>query len=114
MSLRLICGKAGTGKSDFCFEEIKRNIDNKEKVYIITPEQYSFTAEKKLLEKLNSKSSLQAEVLTFARMAYRVKQEVGGVTKQSLSKAGRAMLIYDILEKETNSKIYKKKCKFLL
>ena len=103
MSLRLICGKAGTGKSDFCFEEIKRNIDNKEKVYIITPEQYSFTAEKKLLEKLNSKSSLQAEVLTFARMAYRVKQEVGGVTKQSLSKAGRAMLIYDILEKEKNN-----------
>lgn len=24
MSLRLICGRAGTGKSDICFEEIKK------------------------------------------------------------------------------------------
>jgi len=100
MSLRLICGRAGTGKSDFCFEEIKKNISNKEKIYMITPEQFSFTAEKKLLEKLETGASLNAEVLTFARMAYRVLSEVGGITKPSLSKAGRAMLIYDILEKE--------------
>ena len=51
MSLRLICGRAGTGKSNFCFEEIKKNINGKSKIYMITPEQYSFTAEKKLLEK---------------------------------------------------------------
>ena len=103
MGLRLICGRAGTGKSDFCFEEIKKNIDNKEKIYMITPEQYSFTAEKKLLEKLETGASLNAEVLTFARMAYRVLSEIGGITKPSLSKAGRAMLIYDILEKEKNN-----------
>ena len=100
MSLRLICGKAGTGKSDFCFEEIKKNIKKQEKIYMITPEQYSFTAEKKLLEKLETGATTNAEVLTFARMAYRVLSEVGGITKPSLSKAGRAMLIYDILEKE--------------
>ena len=103
MSLRLICGRAGTGKSDFCFEEIKKNIKSQEKIYMITPEQYSFTAEKKLLEKLEVGSSINAEVLTFARMAYRVLSEVGGITKPSLSKAGRAMLIYDILEKEKNN-----------
>jgi len=100
MSLRLICGRAGTGKSDFCFEEIKKVINNKEKIYMITPEQYSFTAEKKLLNKLENGSTINAEVLSFARMAYRVLSEVGGIIKPSLSKAGRAMLIYDILEKE--------------
>lgn len=100
MSLRLICGRAGTGKSDFCFEEIKKNGNGKNKIYMITPEQFSFTAEQKLLEKLETGSSLQAEVLTFARMAYRVLLEVGGATKQNLSKSGKAMLIYDILEKE--------------
>lgn len=103
MSLRLICGKAGTGKSNFCFEEIKKNINNKQKIYMITPEQYSFTAEKKLLEKLKTGSVINAEILTFARMSYRVLSEVGGITKPSLSKAGRAMLIYDILEKEKNN-----------
>ncbi len=100
MSLRLVCGRAGTGKSNFCLEEIKQKILDKERIYIITPEQYSFTAEQKLLEKLEVGSSLNAEVLTFARMAHRILTEVGGVTKPSLSKAGRAMLIYDILDKE--------------
>lgn len=100
MSLRLICGRAGTGKSEFCFEEIKKNINEKSKIYMITPEQYSFTAEKKLLEKLQVGSSIKAEVLSFGRMAYRVASEVGGITKTSLSKAGKAMLIYHIMEKE--------------
>ncbi len=46
MGLRFIYGKAGTGKSTFCFNEIKKNINNKEKIYIITPEQYSYSAER--------------------------------------------------------------------
>lgn len=103
MGLRLICGRAGTGKTTFCFEEIKNRINNKEKIYIITPEQYSFTEEKKLLKKLQTGASINAEVLTFVRMAYRVLSEVGGITNISLSKAGRAMLIYDILEKEKSN-----------
>ena len=35
MSLRFIYGKAGTGKSTFCFNEIKKNINNSKKIYII-------------------------------------------------------------------------------
>ena len=100
MSLRLICGRAGTGKSDFCLDEIKKNINGNRKIYIITPEQYSFTEEKKLLAKLESGSTMNAEVLTFARMAYRLLNDVGGVTKTNLSKSGKAMLIYDILERK--------------
>lgn len=100
MSLRLICGRAGTGKSDFCLEEIKKELQGKRKIYIITPEQYSFTAEQKLLNKIDRGSVLQAEVLTFARMSYRVLNEVGGITKPTLSKPGKAMVIYDILENQ--------------
>ena len=99
MSLRLICGRTGTGKSEFCLEEIKNNLDGDKKIYIITPEQYSFTEEKKLISKMENGSTMQVEVLTFARMAYRLLNEVGGATKTNLSKAGKAMLIYDILEK---------------
>ena len=99
MSFRLICGRAGTGKSDFCLEEIKNNLDNN-KIYIITPEQFSFTEEKKLLAKLENKSTLNVEVLTFARMAYRLSNKVGGACKTSLSKSGKAMLIYDIATKK--------------
>lgn len=76
MSLRLIYGKAGSGKSQFCFNEINEKINLENKIYIITPEQFSFTSEQKLLNSLQNKAVINAEVLTFNRMAYRVMQEV--------------------------------------
>lgn len=103
MSLRLIYGRTGTGKSTNIFNEIKENIDNKSKKYIITPEQFSYSAERNLLSILETKSVIKAEVLTFNRMAERVASEVGGKTETSLTKAGKAMLIYSILEKQKDS-----------
>ena len=40
MGLRIIYGKAGTGKSEFCFKEVANLIDKEKKIYIITPEQF--------------------------------------------------------------------------
>ena len=97
MSLRLIYGKSGSGKSEFIFDEIKKLINCGKKIYVITPEQFSFTAEKKLLEVLGNTAVLNAEVLTFNRMAYRVAGEVGGTAKVSITNSGKAMLIYNIL-----------------
>ena len=107
MSLRFIYGKAGTGKSTFCFNEIKKNINNSKKIYIITPEQYSYSAERQLLEVLDENASINAEVISFNRMANRVFTEVGGLNDVLISKSSKAMLIYSILEKE------KKNLKFL-
>ena len=107
MSLQLLLGRSGTGKSEYIYNEIKNLIDNKEKIYIITPEQFSFTAEKKLLEVLGRKAVVNAEVISFNRIATRVFTEVGGLTKTHLSKCGRVMLIYDILNRN------KKNLKFL-
>ena len=107
MSLRFIYGKAGTGKSTFCFNEIKKNINNSKKIYIIIPEQYSYSAERQLLEVLDENASINAEVISFNRMANRVFTEVGGLNDVLISKSSKAMLIYSILEKE------KKNLKFL-
>lgn len=103
MGLRLVYGKSGTGKSSYIFEEIKNLINTNNKIYIITPEQFSFTAERELLETVGTGAALNAEVLTFNRMAYRVMSEVGGNTQTALSSCGKAMLIYNILLNEKNN-----------
>ena len=103
MGLRIIYGKAGTGKSEFCFSEISKLLDTQENVLIITPEQFSFTAEKKLMQVSKKHAVINAEVITLSRMAYRVMQEVGNENVSNLSKAGKAMLIHEILEKNKNS-----------
>ena len=41
--MKVIYGRAGSGKSEFIFNNIKNNKDAQ--VYIITPEQFSFSAE---------------------------------------------------------------------
>ncbi len=102
MGLRLIYGRAGSGKSTFCYDEIGEIVNNQEKIYIITPEQFSYTAEKKLLDSISTKAVINAEVLTFNRMAYRVLNEVGPATKTNLSKSGKAMLIYSLLSANKN------------
>lgn len=107
MGLRIIYGKLGSGKSQFCFSEIAKLIDKKESIFIITPEQFSFTAERKLMEAVNKNAVINAEVITLTRMAHRVLSDISGEIKQSLSKCGKAMLVYSILNK------YKKELEFL-
>ncbi len=107
MGLRIIYGKPGSGKSEYCFQEIVNQIEKETKIYMITPEQFSFTAETKLMETVTSHAILNAEVVTLSRMAYRVLGEVGGSSKTRLSKQGKAMLIYSILNQ------HKKELKFL-
>jgi len=103
MGLRFIYGTAGTGKSTFCYNEIKNNIKKQEKIYIITPEQYSYSAERRLLETLGVKASLNAEVLSFNRIANRVFKEVGGANSKIITKSGKAILAYWVQEKEKNN-----------
>lgn len=108
MSLKIIYGKSGTGKSEYIFKEIAKKIEDeqKEKIYVITPEQFSFTAEKKLLDSIKASAVISAEVITFNRMAYRVMKELGSA-KTNLSSTGKSMLIYKILAEE------KKNLKFI-
>ena len=102
MGLRIIYGRAGSGKSKFIYDDINKKITEREKnkIYIITPEQFSFTAEKKLME--NRKATINAEVITFDRMAYRVLSETDCI-HNNITKCGKSMLIYSILQKEKNN-----------
>lgn len=107
MGLRILYGKPGSGKSTYCFQEIANHLETEKKIYMITPEQFSFTAEEKLTKTVKKRAVLAAEVITLSRMAYRVLEEIGGSSKTHLSKQGKSMLIYSILSQN------KKELKFL-
>lgn len=104
MSIQIVYGTSGTGKSTYIFNQINEQIKQKSpyKIKVITPEQFSYTAEHKLLETSSSQSMISAEVITFARMAYRILGEVGKKTRINLSGSGKAMLIDHILLTENN------------
>ena len=98
MEFRIIYGKSGSGKTTEIFKEIKEKIKDKNKIYIVVPEQFSFSAENHLLETIDGNSSINAEVLTLSRMADRVIQEVLGNVTSHLSKIGKSMIVYDAID----------------
>lgn len=109
MGIRFIFGRAGTGKSKFCLDQIKNNIeksDSDNKLILIVPEQYTFDTEKKFLDFVTEKGFLRGEVLSFKRMAKRVFEECGGRTNTLLSESGRNMLIYKILKDNSDNLEY--------
>lgn len=104
MGIKFIYGRAGSGKSHYCINEIKKRIENNaiNKLILLVPEQFTFQAENRLLKMIGEKSVLKAEVLSFKRMAHRVFSECGGVTHRRMNEAGKDMLLYKILEDLSN------------
>ena len=77
--MKLIYGRAGTGKTEYIFKDINKKVNEeniKEKIYIITPEQFSFTAEKNLLRTLRNGATTKVEVLSFEGVEVELPWEV--------------------------------------
>lgn len=98
MKLNIVYGRSGTGKSEYIYKDISKKI-GKNKIFLIVPEQCNLSAEKKLFEISKKNCLIDVEVLTLSRMAYRVANEVGGISCH-LSKAGKDMIIFDLISKE--------------
>lgn len=101
MSLRLIIGRAGTGKSLLCLKEITERIkpDSHEPLILLVPEQATFHMEKKLLEYGKLGGTINAQVLSFQRMSWRILQETGGIQLPPIDEVGKSLIIRSILEK---------------
>lgn len=111
MSLRLIYGRSGSGKTTYCLNEIKAKIEEGDlrPIIVLVPEDLSFQAERNLLRAVGEKGIMKAWVLSFKRMAYRVFNEVGGLTRKHMNAAGRCMLIYRTMERlQEDLKVFKK------
>jgi ATP-dependent helicase/nuclease subunit B len=114
MSLRFIYGRAGSGKSHFCLNDIKKKINEgaSNPLILLVPEQFSFQAEKNLIKTIGESGMLKAQVLSFMRMAYKVLNEVGGLTRKHINASGKSMLIYKIMEENSSKlKAFKKVAK---
>ncbi|WP_238918130.1 helicase-exonuclease AddAB subunit AddB [Clostridium sp. YIM B02555] len=112
MSIRFIYGRAGTGKSRFCINEIKENIygENFEnKLILLVPEQYTFTTENKILHSIGEKAFLRTEVLSFKKMTREVFEEYGGRVKEIIKESGKNMLIHRVLNENMDNLTYFKK-----
>ncbi|MEA4825220.1 MAG: helicase-exonuclease AddAB subunit AddB [Clostridium sp.] len=101
MSLRFIYGRAGCGKSRYCVEAIKKRLEEGETkpLILVVPEQFSFQAEKSVVEEVRGTGIINVEVTSFGRMAYRIFNEVGGATRNHMDSSGKLMLVFSIMNR---------------
>jgi len=90
--LRIIMGKAGTGKSSAIMREISASVSRGEGGSILLiPEQFSHEAEREMCSICGDSMSLYAEVLSFTGLARKLSTELGGGAVRYLDKGGRLL-----------------------
>jgi len=101
MLLDLIYGKIGSGKTEKCIELIEKTLEKNpgHKAVLTVPDQYSFTAEKRIVEKLGGTGLNGVEVLTFSQFFRRYLNQ----GKNYLSPSGKQMLYYRAITKNENA-----------
>ncbi len=102
MGLRFVFGRAGTGKSTLCLEEIRQELRLKPwgaPLILLVPEQATYQMEVALANTPDLGGSLRAQVLSFRRLGWRVFSETGGGQKVLIGAIGKQMLLRRILLK---------------
>lgn len=103
MLLNIISGSTGCGKSEYLYSLISQNLANNPEAnaVLIVPEQFSYTAEKKLSERFGGLGPNRIEVLTFSRLIHRYIK-----TDNNLSPSGKMMLIAKALSETDEDNLY--------
>lgn len=101
MSLRIISGRAGTGKTTLLQQEIVQRLKEEPfgaPLFVIVPDQMSFKTEYDLTNRYDISGMIRAQVLTFKRLAWFILQETGGIARDKIDSFGYRMLIRRILQ----------------
>ena len=102
MGFRFVFGRAGSGKSTLCLEEIRTELRLKPwgaPLILLVPEQATYQMEVTLANTPDLGGSLRAQVLSFRRLGWRVFSETGGRQKVLIGATGKRMLLRRILLK---------------
>ena len=95
MSLQFMFGNSGSGKSDFLYDSVlKQAKENKEQQFlIIVPEQFTMQTQRELVERQKQHAIMNVDVLSFARLAYRVFDDLGKQNVVVLEETGKNLVL---------------------
>ena len=99
MSLQLILGRSGSGKSYQLYKEvISKSMDNPDTNYlVIVPEQFTLQTQKDIVSMHPNRGTMNIDILSFLRLAYRIFDEVGGNDIPVLEDTGKSMVLRKIV-----------------
>ena len=113
--LRFILGASGVGKTTYIYDEIIReSMDNIDKQYILlVPDQFTMETQKDIVVRHPRHGSMNIDILSFGRLAFRVFEELGISKMSILDDTGKTLLLRHAIEKSQDKlKLFYDKYKF--
>lgn len=95
MSLRLVIGASGAGKSTYVYQDIiDRSVKDADgRFFIIVPDQFTMQTQMDLVTMHEKKGIMNIDVLSFSRLTHRVFEELGRGDKPMLDDTGKSLII---------------------
>lgn len=102
MSLQLIVGPSGSGKSHYLYEHIIKEAKERtnQQYVILVPDQYTMQAKRDFVNQSPQKGMLNVDVLSFGRLAHRVFEETGQSNRMLLDDTGKNFVLKKIARKQ--------------
>ena len=94
--LKLILGGSGSGKTTLLYHRIRTRAEAGQKSILLVPEQFTSSTEGRIYRELGDALSGMVESFSFTSLAEKILSAEGGSAVQTLSDAGRAVLVRQI------------------
>lgn len=102
MTLKLVYGRAGSGKTEYCLTEIRENLfeqNNDTPLILLLPEHTVFKIERELAQTEKLGGFSRAYVFGFRRFGQRILQETGGDITPMITELGKKLLLSKLVDK---------------
>ena len=96
--LKLVLGGSGSGKTTLLYSRIRARAEKGLRSILLVPEQFTSSTEGRIYRELGDALSGMVESFSFTSLAEHILSAEGGAAVQTLSDAGRAVLVRRALE----------------
>lgn len=102
MSLQFVFGNSGSGKSSYLYENILQQAAAQpdKNFLVLVPEQFTMQTQRELVERQKHHAIMNVDVLSFARLAYRVFDELGKQDLVVLEETGKNLVLRKVAEQK--------------
>ena len=95
MSLQFIIGSSGSGKSCYAYQNIieQAGLHPEKLFYVIVPEQFTMQTQKDIVTRHPNHGTMNIDIVSFARLAYRIFEELAVEQLSVLDDMGKSMVL---------------------
>ena len=95
MALQFIMGGSGAGKTRFLYERLIEESERRpgQQFVLIVPEQFTMQTQKEIVSLHPRRGTMNIDIVSFERLAYRVFEELAVVNPAVLDDMGKSMIL---------------------